>query len=85
MDHPAPTPPARPADARATPKKRFVPFAVMLAQIGLARSTWYLKYKNGEDVPLPIRPFGGRMVRFEQTEIDAWIERRLAESRARCQ
>jgi predicted DNA-binding transcriptional regulator AlpA len=79
MEHLTPRPTASPTDAKTPPKKRFVPLPEMLGQIGLARSTWYLKFKNGEDVPLPIRPFGGRMVRFEQTEIDAWIERRLAQ------
>ncbi|PZQ78417.1 MAG: hypothetical protein DI563_00095 [Variovorax paradoxus] len=82
MDRHPPKPPTQPS-GNTSSKKSLVPLRDMLVQTGIRRSTWYLKHKKGEDVPLPVRLFGARMVRFEQTEIDAWIERRLAERRDR--
>lgn len=47
------------------------------AKTGLSRSTIYEKIKNGT-FPKPIK-LGPRAVGWLETEIDAWLEERLAE------
>jgi len=47
------------------------------ARTGLARSTLYQMMQTGL-FPKPVR-IGGRAVAWPETEVDAWIEARLAE------
>lgn len=47
------------------------------ARTGLARSTLYQMMQAGQ-FPKPVR-IGGRAVAWPETEVDAWIDARLAE------
>lgn len=50
----------------------------MLLQTGLRRSDYYNRLNRGEDVPRPVR-LGPRTVRYVQSEINAWVNARIAE------
>jgi prophage regulatory protein len=47
------------------------------ARTGLSRSTLYQMMQTGH-FPKPVR-IGGRAVAWPETEVDAWIDARLAE------
>lgn len=49
------------------------------ARTGLARSTLYERIRKGE-FPAPV-PLGPRAVGWIESEIDAWVAGRIAESR----
>jgi prophage regulatory protein len=51
----------------------------VIEQVGYSRSSVYAKVKSG-DFPAPIS-LGGRAVGWLSTDIDAWIEERVADSR----
>lgn len=51
------------------------------ARTGLSRSTIYLRVSEGT-FPAPISLGGGRAVGWIETEVQDWLERRIAESRS---
>jgi prophage regulatory protein len=60
------------------PKPRLIRRAEVIARVSLARSTIYKRIAAGE-FPRPI-PIGGGRVAWIQSDIDNWINERLAEA-----
>jgi prophage regulatory protein len=58
---------------------QIVRLPTVMAQIGLSRSTIYLRISEGR-FPKPIS-LGGRAVGWIESDIQDWIEQRLSESR----
>ncbi|CUH64651.1 putative transcriptional regulator [Thalassovita autumnalis] len=56
---------------------KFLRLPEVKSRTGFSRSSIYLFVQNGT-FPRPVR-IGGRAVAWLETEIDAWIEERLAE------
>jgi len=56
---------------------RFIRRRTVEDRTGLSRSTIYQMMKEGR-FPKPVR-IGGRAVAWPETEVDAWIDARLAE------
>ena len=48
--------------------------------VGLSRSTIYLRMEQGT-FPKPV-PLGGRLVGWIESDIQAWLDDRIAESKA---
>ena len=70
----------QPRSERATnPPIRILRLPEVMARTGLSRSTIYVRLEQGR-FPKPI-PLGGRAVGWIESEIDAWIRDRIAESR----
>ncbi len=70
----------QPRSERATnPPIRILRLPEVVARTGLSRSTIYLRLEQGR-FPRPIA-LGGRAVGWIESEIDAWIRERIAESR----
>ncbi len=69
----------QPRSERANPPIRILRLPEVLARTGLSRSTVYMRLELGR-FPKPIS-LGGRAVGWIESEIDAWIRERIAESR----
>lgn len=55
---------------------RFIRLPEVKSQVGLSTSTIYARIKNGA-FPAPI-PIGGRLVAWNEVEIQDWIKAQLA-------
>ncbi len=60
---------------------RFLRLPEVMARTGLSRSTIYLRLEQGL-FPRPVS-LGGRAVGWIESEIDEWMNNRVAESRGR--
>ena len=70
----------RPRSESATnPPIRILRLPEVLARTGLSRSTVYVRIEQGR-FPRPVA-LGGRAVGWIESEIDAWLRDRIAESR----
>ena len=69
----------QPSDRRTKPPIRFLRISEVQARTGLSRSTIYAWSAEGR-FPAPVR-LGGRAVGWIESEIDAWLRERIAESR----
>ena len=69
-----PNPPLKPGD-------RLIRRVEVERLTGLRRSAIYWRIHNDADWPRPVR-VGGAAVRWLESEVLAWIQRRVAESRA---
>ena len=66
-------------EERTKPPIRFLRISEVQARTGLGRSTIYEWSADGR-FPAPVR-LGGRALRWIESEIDAWLRDRIAESR----
>ena len=66
-------------EERTKPSVRFLRISEVQARTGLGRSTIYEWSADGR-FPAPVR-LGGRTLRWIESEIDAWLRDRIAESR----
>ena len=69
----------RPRSESAHPPIRILRLPEVQARTGLSRSTIYLRLEQGR-FPRPVA-LGARAVGWIESEIDAWIRERIAESR----
>ena len=70
----------RPRSERATnPPIRILRLPEVVARTGLSRSTIYVRLEQGR-FPRPVS-LGSRAVGWIESEIDAWLRERIAESR----
>ena len=69
----------QPSDRRTKPPIRILRISEVQARTGLSRSTIYAWSADGR-FPAPVR-LGGRAVGWIESEIDAWLRERIAESR----